>query len=101
MSPRGSLRIPPGDYWIEKPKVPGSAGIVISRQIDIEAHGARIVGDFREDEQSNLVNVRVRTAPDGVGDIRLMKVDGLGAFFATGGHTTIDVENQIPMAANL
>ncbi|MEO5868150.1 MAG: hypothetical protein ABIS14_12685 [Sphingomonas sp.] len=74
---------------------------MISRQIDILAQGGRIVGDFGDDDRSNLINIRVTQASKGAGDVRLMKWSGLGAFFASGGRTTIDIENAAPMAANL
>lgn len=96
-----TLHIPPGDYWVGRPDVAESAGLVISRQINIAAHGGRIVGDFRDDNNSNLINVRVKQATKGAGDVRLMRISGLGAFFASGGQTTIDVENAAPMASNL
>lgn len=75
--------------------------LTLSRQMNLIGRGARLIGVFGADQTSNLLNIEIEESTFGNGDVRRMKIEGLDAYFASGGFRTIHVENKAPMAANL
>jgi hypothetical protein len=84
----------PGDYHI-------NGTVTMGQQMDIEGRGARLIGDFGADASSNLLEIKIQSAIAGAGDVRLTKIEGLRAYFASGGYSVIHIENQSPQASNL
>lgn len=96
-----TLHFPPVSYSIDAPGTPGTAGLTLSRQINLACSKTRFVGFFGADVTSNLFNIKISQAVYGAGDVRRTDIFGLETFFATGGNDVLYIENQSPMASNL
>jgi Pectate lyase superfamily protein len=74
----GTLYFPPGDYRV-------FSTLRMTRQVNLWGDAARLVGFFDSNRTDPLLQISLRQAANGSGDARRMRIDGMTAYFATGG----------------
>ena len=57
----------------------------MTRQVNLWGDAARLVGFFGTNQTDPLLQISLRQAASGSGDARRMRLDGISAYFATGG----------------
>jgi Pectate lyase superfamily protein/Right handed beta helix region len=80
----GTVYFPPGDYRTRAP-------LRLTRQINLWGDAARLVGFFGTSDQSTLLEIALVSAANGNDDARRMRIDGLSAYFASGGGDVLAI----------